>query len=263
MAWKASGCCAGRRYTTRWRRYRGFGAFGTPSLRIASFCTRADHRVGHRRNGPARIAHPHDRSDRRGDRARSIPAVAEEYGLITDIDGWVIQQAAQLAADGHHVGINLSAHSLSTAQLADRFEDVLRRTGADPALITIELTETPLVKDEQAAAGFIERIGGLGCKLALDDFGTGYASFTYLKRLPVDYLKIDCEFVRDVVDNPAGRHVVDAVVRLARDFGQQTIRRRRRGRTDPVRAEGTRRRLRAGICHHTPTACGRGSPAPR
>jgi EAL domain-containing protein (putative c-di-GMP-specific phosphodiesterase class I) len=153
---------------------------------------------------------------------RFLPA-AEEYGLITDVDRWVIQQAAQLAAQGHAVEINLSAHSLSTARLIDKFEDVLRRTGADPALITIELTETALVQDEQAAATFIERMRGLGCKLALDDFGTGYASFTYLKRLPVDYLKIDREFVVDVIGNPASRHVVNAVVRLARDFGHQTI----------------------------------------
>jgi PAS domain S-box-containing protein len=148
---------------------------------------------------------------------------AEEYGLIVDIDRWVIRQAAEIAARGHHVELNLSAHSFGTARLSDKFEDVLRRTGADPALMTIELTETALVKDEQAATAFIERVKALGCKLALDDFGTGYASFTYLKRLPIDYLKIDAEFIRDVVDNHASQHVVKAVVNLAKDFGQQTI----------------------------------------
>jgi EAL domain-containing protein (putative c-di-GMP-specific phosphodiesterase class I) len=153
---------------------------------------------------------------------RFLP-VAEEYGLITEIDRWVIMQSAQLAAQGHHIELNLSAHSLATARLSNKFEDVLRRTGADPALITIELTETALVKDERAATIFIEHMKALGCKLALDDFGTGYGSFTYLKHLPFDYLKIDTEFVCDLVDNEASRHVVNAVVSLARAFGQQTI----------------------------------------
>lgn len=153
---------------------------------------------------------------------RFLP-VAEEYGLITDIDRWVIQQAAEIAAQGHRVELNLSAHSIGTARLIDKVEDVLRRTGADPALITIELTETAVVADAQAAEEFIRRLNAVGCKFALDDFGTGYASFTYIKHLPVDYLKIDTEFVRDVVDNEASRHVVNAVVSLARDFGQQTI----------------------------------------
>jgi EAL domain-containing protein (putative c-di-GMP-specific phosphodiesterase class I) len=103
------------------------------------------------------------------------------------------------------------------------FRSELRRTGADPSLIVVELTETALVSDEAAAEAFIERVGSLGCKLALDDFGTGYGGFSYLKRLPVDFLKIDIEFVRDLLTNQASRHVVAAVVSLARGFGQQTV----------------------------------------
>ena len=70
---------------------------------------------------------------------------------------------------------------------------------------------------------FAERLASLGCRFALDDFGTGYASFTYLKRLPVDYLKIDREFVRELAGSPRDRHVVQAIVNLARGFGPQTI----------------------------------------
>jgi EAL domain-containing protein (putative c-di-GMP-specific phosphodiesterase class I) len=116
-------------------------------------------------------------------------------------------------------GAPRSGHN--TDQSAKRRSPLVERGG--PGVGHHRAHRNRLVKDEQAAARFIELISGLGCKLALDDFGTGYASFTYLKRLPVDFLKIDYEFVRDVVDNPASRHVVDAVVRLARDFGQQTI----------------------------------------
>ena len=86
-----------------------------------------------------------------------------------------------------------------------------------------EITETALIQDEVAARHFAERLHALGCKLALDDFGTGYGGFTYLKQLPLDYLKIDIEFVRDLATNPASSHVVQAVVALARGFSLQTV----------------------------------------
>ena len=80
-----------------------------------------------------------------------------------------------------------------------------------------------MIADEAAAKAFVERVHALGCKLALDDFGTGYGGFTYLKQLPVDLLKIDVDFVRDLATNSASRHVVEAVVTLARAFGLQTV----------------------------------------
>jgi PAS domain S-box-containing protein len=151
-----------------------------------------------------------------------LPA-AEQYGLIVDIDRWVVRQAFELAGQGHPVALNLSAHSLASPGLLDEFRAELQRTSADPSLVVVELTETALVADEQAAALFIERVTALGCKLALDDFGTGYGGFSYLKRLPVDYLKVDIEFVRDLATNEASRHVLKAVVSLARGFGQKTV----------------------------------------
>ena len=151
-----------------------------------------------------------------------LPA-AERHGLIVDIDRWVAGQAIGLAAKGHPVELNLSAHSISAPGLLVDFREELGRTGADPSLIVVELTETALVDDEQAAELFIERMRALGCKLALDDFGTGYGGFSYLKRLPVNYLKIDMEFVHDLPVNEASQHVVKAVVSLARGFGQATV----------------------------------------
>lgn len=153
---------------------------------------------------------------------RFLPA-AEEFGLIVDIDRWVVRQAVALAARGHAVELNVSAQSLAAPALVDDFRAELRRTGADPALIVVELTETALVDDQDAVEVFIQQIGALGCKVALDDFGTGYGSFSYLKRLPVDFLKIDVEFVRDLAVNEASRHVLAAVVSLARGFGQKTV----------------------------------------
>ncbi|MDX6648903.1 MAG: hypothetical protein QOJ97_854 [Solirubrobacteraceae bacterium] len=151
-----------------------------------------------------------------------LPA-AEEYGLIVDIDRWVVRQAIGMASQGQAVELNLSGHSIAAPGLIDDFRDELARTGADPALIVVELTETALVADEAAAELFIARVEALGCGLALDDFGTGYGGFSYIKRLPVDFLKIDVEFVQDLTVNEASRHVVSAVVSLARGFGQRTV----------------------------------------
>jgi PAS domain S-box-containing protein len=149
--------------------------------------------------------------------------VAEEHGLIADIDRWVIAQAADLAGRGHAIELNISAESLGRPGLLGVVEAELRRTGADPGLVVIELTETALLRSEQTAQAFIDGVGALGCGLALDDFGTGYGGFTYLKRFPVNYLKIDIEFVRDLPRDQASQHVVHAVVNLARGFGQKTV----------------------------------------
>ena len=90
-------------------------------------------------------------------------------------------------------------------------------------MLVFEITETAIVEDEEAARMFAERLHALGCKVALDDFGTGYGGLTYLKQMPVDFLKLDIEFVRDLTSNPASRHVVQAVLALARDFHLQTV----------------------------------------
>ncbi len=149
--------------------------------------------------------------------------VAEEYGFITDIDRWVLDRAAHLAATGLDVEVNVSAASISDPKLIEHIERALRRTGADPRRMLFEITETALMADEQAARSFVLALHTLGCKLALDDFGTGYGGFTYLKQLPIDTLKIDIEFVRDLVQNEASRKVVEAIVKLAGSFDLKTV----------------------------------------
>lgn len=149
--------------------------------------------------------------------------VAEHHGLIGEIDRWVIGQGVRLAAAGHTVELNVSAHSLDDPAFSDYVGAALERSGADPALIVFELTETALLRDEEAALRFVAAIAERGCGIALDDFGTGYGGFSYLKRLPVDFLKIDVEFVRDMTSEPASRKLVEAVVSLARDFGIKTV----------------------------------------
>jgi PAS domain S-box-containing protein len=149
--------------------------------------------------------------------------IAEQYGLITDLDSWVIEQAVDIAAGGTPVELNISGRSIGNLEVLMLLEACLERTGADPSLLVFELTETAIVEDQESARDFAERLHAIGCKLALDDFGTGYGGFTYLKQLPADYLKIDIEFVRDLVTNAGSRHVVQAVVDLARGFGMKTV----------------------------------------
>jgi PAS domain S-box-containing protein len=151
-----------------------------------------------------------------------LPA-AERFGLIRELDRWVVAQASSLAAKKHRVNLNLSAHSLGDLELAAYVERMLREDGADPTLITFEITETALTEHPQEASVFATQIASLGCKFALDDFGTGYGAFTYLKLLPISYLKIDREFVQDVSESTASRHVVEAMVSLASGFGQETV----------------------------------------
>src|SRR6478672_9291167 len=154
----------------------------------------------------------------------SFLPVAEKYGLIREIDRWVITQATRLAATGRGViEANLSAASIGTSDLLPFIEQQIREAHADPANLVFEITETALMQDIVAGEAFARGLTELGCGLALDDFGTGFGSFTYLKKLPITHLKIDIEFVRDLATNPANLHVVKAIVSLARAFGLKTI----------------------------------------
>lgn len=153
---------------------------------------------------------------------RFLP-VAERLGMAPAIDGWVLARGLELAAQGHPVEINLSARSIEAEETPHLIEQLLVDTGADPANIVFELTETALLDNDVTARYFADRIHELGCGLALDDFGTGFGGFTYLKQFPLDYLKIDIEFVRDAVTDAASRHVIEAVVSLAASFDLRTV----------------------------------------
>ncbi|MCU4185472.1 EAL domain-containing protein [Acidiferrimicrobium sp. IK] len=155
----------------------------------------------------------------------SFLPVAERFGLIAEIDRWVIAGATRLAAASPDrvIEINLSAASICTTGLFPYIEKQIRTAGADPSRLVFEITETALMSDMALGEALTRALAGIGCGIALDDFGTGFGSFTYLKRLPITYLKIDIEFVRDLATNLANRHVVAAIVSLAQAFGLQTI----------------------------------------
>ncbi len=149
--------------------------------------------------------------------------VCEQYSMIGEIDWWVIKQATRLAGSGCRVQANISARSVVDRDVLEHIERCIEQHRVPAGALVFEITETAIVEDEEAAREFAEGLHRLGCKIALDDFGTGYASLTYLKQMPVDFLKLDIEFVRDLRVNTASRHVVQALVALARDFRLQTV----------------------------------------
>ena len=151
-----------------------------------------------------------------------LPA-AEAHGAIHDIDRWVIHEAMQFVNRGNAVQINLSAHSFGDPETFDYIERELLVAGADPRLFGIEITETAVLANPSVATQIIGRLRELGCPTALDDFGMGHAGFRRLKTLPLSHIKIDIEFVRDLLTVAASAHVVRAVIELARSFGYKTI----------------------------------------
>ena len=180
---------------------------------------------------------------------------AERCGLIGEIDQWVIgRPSAQLAARGQPVAVNLSAVSAGDPVVLELIEQRARsaRHGSR-ATIVFEITETAVMQNLDRGRLFAERMVALGCRFALDDFGTGFASFTYLKRLPVQYLKIDIEFVRDLVHSQRDRAVVSAIVALAPASGRRRSPRASRTRRRPTSLRAGRH-LRPGIPVRRPGA---------
>ena len=155
--------------------------------------------------------------------------VAERFGLIQAVDGWVVRNAIRLIAEQARLGrqlvlsVNLSGKSISDPKLALLVEDALDETGIDPASLIFELTETAAIASFDQAKIFATRLRSRGCQFALDDFGAGFGSFYYLKNFPFDYIKIDGGFIRGVVSNPMDQLVVQAIVTIAQGLGKKTV----------------------------------------
>ncbi|HUN79396.1 MAG TPA: EAL domain-containing protein [Solirubrobacteraceae bacterium] len=160
---------------------------------------------------------------------QSFLQIAERFGLIRELDRWVVRHAiamlAEHAAAGRRptVEINLSGQSLGDPELAVHVGRALHASGVHPTQLIFEVTETTAIDNIAAARSFAEQLGRLGCRFALDDFGAGFGSFYYLKHLPFDFIKIDGEFIRNCATDPTDRLVIGAVVELARGMGKYTI----------------------------------------
>lgn len=163
---------------------------------------------------------------------------AEEHGLMRLVDRWVLEAGMGHAAAGMRVQLNVSGQSVGDPGLVDELEHGLERHGICAQDVTLELTETALSADLAAAVRFTHAASALGFRIALDDFGTGWNGFTNLKHLAVDELKIDLQFVQDLLHAPASHAVVEAVVSLAQGLGIVTV-------AEGVEDAGTLERLRA------------------
>ncbi|MEO8242011.1 MAG: EAL domain-containing protein [bacterium] len=154
--------------------------------------------------------------------AASVIPVAERYGLIRDLDRWVVKSALLdnagilLRNPEVNLSLNLSGASLGDPDLWPFIAGLLAESGVPGAQIQFEITETCVISDMLVARAFIEAVRNLGCRVALDDFGSGLSSFNYLRSFPVDCLKIDGAFVRNVIDpDSIDRVIVDAIVDVA------------------------------------------------
>ena len=157
---------------------------------------------------------------------------AERYGLMPRLDRWVVRKTlaalGTLYAQGRGeeagvLAINLSGATLSDHSLTQFVRDELRACGVPPGAVCFEITETAAVSSLPEASALINSLRRLGCAFSLDDFGRGMSSFMYLKQLPVDYLKIDGEFVRNMKDDPVSRAMVRAIHALGQAMGIATV----------------------------------------
>jgi len=157
-----------------------------------------------------------------------IPA-AERMGLIYAIDYWVIEQSIEFLASlpdrlSHiSLAINLSGAAFQYPDLLQIIKDKLNSTGLDASRLTFEITETSAVENFDKTRDMINAIRALGCKFALDDFGAGFCSFNYLKTFPVDYVKIDGQFIRNLISDETDQILVKSMVEIAAKLGKQTI----------------------------------------
>lgn len=154
----------------------------------------------------------------------------ENSGMIIPVGEWVLRQACkahrirrEAGFDDIRVSINVSATQFNDAQLLDKVRRALQDEQMPQHALELEITENSLMKDPISAVETLQAIHALGVRIAIDDFGTGYSSLAYLKRFPLDVLKIDQTFVRDLVNDPGDAAIVEASISLAHKFGLEVI----------------------------------------
>jgi diguanylate cyclase (GGDEF)-like protein len=155
--------------------------------------------------------------------------ILERTGAIVEVGRWVLAEACEQMASWHRLGshltvsVNVSARQFDNDGIVDDVTNALRVSGLDPTALTIEVTETAVMRNVNASVVRLEAIKVLGVKIAIDDFGTGYSSLASLQLLPVDSLKIDRSFISAIAQAPESRALVRTIVQLGRDLGLSTL----------------------------------------
>lgn len=159
---------------------------------------------------------------------RFLP-VAERFGLMLDIDRWVIRNAAKALAKFRDGGVdvkfcvNLSAHAFEDSQLVTYVADNLKENGLPADCLVFEITEQTAIRYLDDANERMQELIRMGCRFALDDFGAGFSSLAYIKRLPVDYIKIEGSFIVNLPQDPIDQAMVKSIIEIARTTGKRTI----------------------------------------
>ncbi|AQS60004.1 putative bifunctional diguanylate cyclase/phosphodiesterase [Desulforamulus ferrireducens] len=151
--------------------------------------------------------------------------LAEKFGIMPQIDRWVVRNAIKTLQNRPELKlfVNLSGASLGDAELLQEIKDTICESGVEPSRLGFEITETVAVKDFVWVEKWIKRLRDLGCFFALDDFGIGFTSFNYLRTLPVDFIKIDGSYIRNLDQDASQLALVQAIQTVAKALGKQTI----------------------------------------
>ncbi len=153
----------------------------------------------------------------------------EETGLIVEVGRWVLDEACRQAAVWHerehpiNVAVNVSARQLETDDFIADVSHALAASGLKPSALTLEITETALMRNPEQTARRLHAVKDLGVRIAIDDFGTGYSSFAHLKQFPVDTLKIDRSFISQLSENPEGETLLRTLVQLGKALAIETL----------------------------------------
>ncbi len=153
----------------------------------------------------------------------------EETGLITQIGGWVLREACAQGASWRKAGsaieiaVNVSARQLDSDEFVTEVSDALTQSGLEPQALTIEITETTLMRDTDQTVRRLSAVKALGVRIAIDDFGTGYSSLTHVQKFPVDSLKIDRSFIAGLKDNKEGEALIHTLVQLGKALSIETV----------------------------------------
>ena len=155
---------------------------------------------------------------------------AEQNGLITDLDRFMLSEAAQIVSKWNRthrkrlaVSSNLSAVNLTNEDTVGFVASVLERSALLPELLTVEITESVELENDPRVQSIVGQLRALGCRVSIDDFGAGYSTFRYLRDIRVDEIKIDRSLVMDIEESPAARHILESVIRMSEQLGRSTV----------------------------------------